>query len=160
MYNDKKCIGLVFDPSYHIYQIEIPMSEIFTILSKNKDAHFVYGGIKRLTDHVEEYARNLKIKKENLHWFCLPAVENRGFLTTEQGTKWLVEMLAYNPDVLYVFRDNTHSGLTTMLVRSCIDSNIQVIEYDNRGNVTRLSPYDANYSKFYRTRPGEIYIKK
>ena len=157
MYNDKKCIGIIFDPSYHIYDINIPMSEIFTILDKNRTSHFVYGGIKRLVEHVEEYASNLKIKKENLHFFCLPAIENKGFVGSEQASRWLIEVLSYNPDVLYVFRDNSHNGLTTMLVRSCIDKNIQIIEYDNRGNVRRISPYETDTSKFYRTRPGEIY---
>ena len=160
MYNDKKCIAIIFDPSYHIYRIDIPMNKIFKILDKNKDAFFLYGGVKRLTDHVEEYARNLKIKEENLCKFCIPAIENKGFVSSQVSSEWLVNILSYNPDVLYVFRDNTHTGLTTMLVRSCIDKNIQIIEYDNRGDVTRISPYDTNNSKFYRTRPGEIYSTK
>ena len=159
MYKDKKCIGIIFDPSYHIYRIDIPMNKIFEILSKNLDAHFIYGGIKRLTDHVEEYARNLKIKDEQLHFFCIPAIENKGFMGTEQASRWLTEVLSYSPDVLYVFRDNRHAGLTTMLVRSCMDIHIQVIEYDNRGMVTRISPEDTNYSQYYTTRPGEIYYK-
>jgi len=160
MYDGKKCIALIFDPSYHIYRIDIPMSEIFTILSKNKDAHFVYGGIKRLTDHVEEYASNLKIPKERLHFFCIPAIENRGFVSSAKASEWLNQILAYGIDVMYVFRDNTHAGLTTMLVRSCMDYKTQVIEYDNRGRTTMIGPDNTDYSKYYSTKPGEVFYKK
>ena len=161
MYNDKKCIGIIFDPSYLIYNISTPMAKIFEILTTNKDAHFIYGGIKRLVDHVDEYARNLKIPKERLHLLCLPVCSpNTGFVNSELASKWLLELLAYNPDRLYVFRDNSHMGLTTALVRSCIDRNIPIMEINNRNEYKCIDQYSLGESKGYRTRPGRVYDPK
>lgn len=160
MYDGKKCIGIIFDPSYLIYRIDIPMGKIYDILVKNKDAHFIYGGIKRLVDHVEEYARNLKIPRERMHPYCMPLCNpNTGFVNSEQASKWLLDLLSYNPDILYVFRDNSHMGLTTALVRSCIDKDITVMEINNRNEYKCIDQFSQGESKWYRTRPGRVVIK-
>ena len=64
--NSQVVIGIVFDQTYLVYDIGIPMGNIYTILYYNKKAKFVYGGLPRLVNHVEQYAESLKIPKENL----------------------------------------------------------------------------------------------
>ena len=161
MYNDKKCVGIVFDPSYVVHRIDIPMGWIYDIITKNKSGYIVYGGIDRLCSHVEEYAKVHKIPKERLIRLCIPFRCSREFVSMEVTSKWLVEMLSLNPDVIYVFRDNNVYGMTSALVRSCIDRNIKVIEYNNKGlNRTITSDTIEDVSRYYTTRPGEIYVPK
>ena len=158
MYNDKKCIVIIFDPSYVIHRIDIPMAFIYELVTKNKDGYIVYGGIDRLCWHVEEYARVCKIPKERMKCICIPYRCSKGFTSLEVTSKWLTQILSFNPDIVYVFRDNNTIGMTTTLVRSCIDKNINVIEYNNKGITRPINHNTIDVSKYYRTRPGEIYI--
>ena len=155
MYNNKKCTVIIFDPSYLIHRIDIPMGYILDIILKNKDGYIVYGGIDKLCSHVEEY----KIPKERLIYVCIPYQCSKGFISLELTSKWLTQILSMNPDKVYVFRDNNSIGLTTNLIRSCIDKNIKVMEYNNKGLTRCLNQStQIDVSKYYRTTPGEIYI--
>jgi len=161
MYNDKKCIAIIFDPSYVIHRIDIPMAYIYDLILKNKDGYIIYGGIDRLCSHVEEYGKIFKIPKERLICLCIPYRCSKGFTSLEVTSKWLNQLLSFNPDRLYIFRDNNTIGMTTGLVRSCIDKNIHITEYNNKGLVREINSNSTiDVSKYYRTRPGEIYISK
>lgn len=159
MYNNKKCIAVIFDPSYVIHRIDIPMGWIYDIVSNNKDGYIIYGGIDRLCYHVEEYAKIHKIPKERMIRVCIPFNCSREFVSMEITSKWLVELLSLNPDKVYVFRDNNVIGMTSTLIRSCMSRNINVIEYNNKGlkrTITQNTIEDV--SRYYTTRPGEIYV--
>ena len=159
MYNNKKCTVIIFDPSYIIHRIDIPMGFILDIILQNKDGYIVYGGIDRLCSHVEEYGKIYKIPKERMICVCIPYQCSKGYISLEVTSQWLTQILSMNPDKVYVFRDNTASGMTTELIRSCIDKNINVMEYNNKGLTRCLNQAtQIDVSKYYRTRPGEIYV--
>ncbi len=161
MYNDKKCIAIIFDPSYVIHRIDIPMGFILDIILQNKNGYIIYGGIDRLCYHVEEYGKIYKIPKEQMICICIPYRCSKGFTSLELTSQWLTKILSFNPDKVYVFRDNNTIGMTTNLIRSCIDRNINVIEYNNKGlNRCINSSTQIDISKYYRTKPGEIFISK
>ncbi|MBQ8130882.1 MAG: hypothetical protein IJ193_00160 [Bacilli bacterium] len=157
MYNDKTCYGIIFDPSYVVHRIDIPMGIIYSILNSHKDSYFVYCGIERLCWHVENYAKALKIQKERLIKICLPLTPSKTLVSIELMSKWINGILQFGPERLYVFRDNTATGLTTSLIRSCVNNKITVTEYDNRGLVNNINNSSVGHSKWYRTDAGRIY---
>lgn len=140
-------IALIFDRSYMIYDIQIPIGILSTeIFRYKKKAHYVYGGIPRLCYHVEEYARNLNIPQSQLHKLCIPDSDER-LLTATQMKPWYMEATQYPIKRLVVFRDNERSGETSWLVNWAIQNHIQTLEYDNRGGCRQLtegSVYDPN----------------
>ena len=156
MYNEKRCIVILFDPSYIIHRIDIPMAYIYELITRHKNDYIIYGGIDRLCSHVEEYAKVYKIPKERLINICVPYRCSRGFISMDVTSKWLEQILEYNPDLVYVFRDNNTIGMTTSIIKSCIDKNIKVKEYNNKGFVRDISYSTTDVSKYYRTRPGAV----
>lgn len=133
-------IGIVFDQSYLIYDVGIPMGNIYSILYYNKKAKFIYGGIPRLVDHVEQYAQSLKIPKENLVKLDISAQGDSKFIISKANeSKWFLELLQYKPDKIFVFRDNSHSNGTTMLCQYAQRMLIPVVEYNNKGNCRQIT---------------------
>lgn len=145
--NDRKFIGLIFDRSYMIYDIQIPMGIISTeVFRYGKNAEYVYGGIPRLCYHLEEYARNMNIPKEQLHKLCIPDSDAR-LLTDDQMKGWFMQTAQYPISRLVIFRDNDRSGETSILIQWAMTNHIQTLEYDNRGGCRQLtegSIYEPN----------------
>lgn len=145
--NNRKFVAMIFDRSFMIYDITIPMGIIFTEMDRYKsNAEYVYGGIPRLCYHVEEYARNLNIPHQQLHKLCIPDSDYH-LLTASQMQEWYKDALKYPLTRITVFRDDRRSAETNLLVQWAIRNHIQVLEYDNRGNCTQLtegSVYEPN----------------
>lgn len=143
-----KWIGLIFDRSFMIYDIQIPMGIIANEMFRyKKNANYVYGGIPRLCYHVEEYGRSLHISPEKLHKICIPDADQK-LLSAEQMNKWFMEFTNYPINRIIVLRDNQHTGETERLLTWAITNKIQTLEFDNRGNC--LQPvqgaiYEDNY---------------
>lgn len=146
--SEQVVIGVVFDQSYLVYDIGIPMGNIYTILYYNKKAKFVYGGLPRLVDHLEQYAESLKIPKENLVKIEIPCSCNGKYIMTQsKESQWFLQLLNYKPDKIFVFRDNQHSNGTTTLCQYAQRLLIPVVEYNNRGisrQVTINTPDSTN----------------
>lgn len=162
MYKEKKCIALIFDRSYLIWDVMLPMGIIFSILNRNgNDCYYVYGGIPRLEYHLEEYARNLKINKDNLIKICLPYATKQMFYSTAMIGNWVDKITEYPFDELYLFRDNSHTNESSTLVAWAKAHDIPICEYDNRGNQRilgkhcdseyyRLDDPSSNLRRFYK----------
>lgn len=160
---NRKFIALIFDRSYMIYDITIPMgilsSEIFRY---GKNAEYVYGGIPRLCYHTEEYARNMKIPNNQLHKLNIPDSDCL-LLTDDQMKGWFMQAIQYPISRLVVFRDNERSGETSRLINWAIQNHIQTLEYDNRGGCNQLSkgsiyePNTVNKSVFDSRITGRKY---
>lgn len=161
MYKDKRCIGIVFDASFLIYDVMIPMQKIYDILDGNKDNVFVYGGIERLCWHVEKYAEDLGIPKENLIRMDIPScVEgHKKVITKDYAMEWFNTFLSYGPDMLIVFRDNTHQTDTSRLISNAVVNTIYTIEYNNRGEFRNLGVGVNDANKYYHSIPGRVVRK-
>lgn len=154
---DKPCIGLIFDASFLIWDVLIPMGIIYTILNRNRNAKFVYGGLPRLCMHVEDYAQSLNIPKDRLIKLEMDTCVKRHLLTQTKEAEWFSQLLAYHPGRIYCFRDNTHSNATGVMVMYAVRQNIPVIEIDNHGNkrqITKNAPSDLNI--IYARKAGRI----
>ena len=140
MFDGKRVVALIFDRSYMIYDLTIPMNIIYDALfyNKNNNNIFVFGGIPRLCYHVTHYAEALKISKERLIHIEIPDSTSR-LITAENMQSWFMQVLKYMPDILIVLRDNTGTQETNRLVDWAIRNHITVSEYDNRGGCNNLS---------------------
>lgn len=156
--NSQVVIGIVFDQTYLVYDIGIPMGNIYTILYYNKKAKFVYGGLPRLVNHVEQYAESLKIPKENLIKLDIPCDCSKKYIMTQsKEAQWFLQLLNYKPDKIFVFRDNQHSNGTTTLCQYAQRLLIPVVEYNNRGisrQVTTNTPDSTN--NIYQSQFGRV----
>ena len=92
---DRPCIGLIFDASFLIWDVLIPMGIIYTILNRNRNAKFVYGGLPRLCMHVEDYAQSLNIPKDRLIKLEMDTCVKRHLLTQTKEAEWFSQLLAY-----------------------------------------------------------------
>lgn len=154
MYNNKTTIGLIFDKSYIIYDVLVPMDIIFTIMSHNRESNFVYGGIPRLCMHVEEDAVSLEIPNSQLHRVYLPCDER---VLTRASIEWSNEVMKYKPDKIFLFRDNSHSTETMGLCLEAQKIGIPVMEFDERGHardITTGTPSDLN--PYFIKQPGRV----
>lgn len=134
MYNNKRCIGLIFDRSYLVYDVGIGMKIIYNILYRNKNnAHYVFGGIPRFVEHTKEYAKALKIEPSLLHELCIPYYDDH-YLAKTVIADWLQKVLDFMPDEIYILRDDGHTNETTTLIEYCLRNKIPVTEYNNRGD--------------------------
>ena len=157
MYNNKKCIAIVFDQSFIIYNVLIPIGIIKTIMEKNKDSYFVYGGLPRLTDQVEQFGLSLKIPKDRLIKIEIPQCIHKKILVKELSAKWLLSMLSYKPDKLFIFRDSSHINETVPLITNCMKLKIPVIEYNNRGEFREVHKNPSEINPFFMTTDGWQY---
>lgn len=135
--NDRKFVALIFDRSYMIYDIMVPMQVLSSEMFPIKDrAEFVYGGIPRLCYHVEEYGRNLHIPKERLHKLHIPDSDAH-FIPAREMQQWFMEATKYPISKLVVFRDNNQTAETNALIQWALLNKIQTLCYDNRGECTQ-----------------------
>lgn len=160
MYNGKRVVALVFDRSFMIYNVEVPMNIIYDELFYNKDNStiFVFGGIPRLCYHVTHYAESLKISKERLIHISIPDSVAR-FLTSESMQKWFMEIVNYMPDKIVVLRDNSGTQETNRLVDWAVQNHITVTEYDNRGGCNNLSLNAITDSKVFNSQVTDPLLK-
>lgn len=156
--SEQVVIGVVFDQSYLVYNVGIPMGNIYTILYYNKKAKFVYGGLPRLVDHLEQYAEALKIPKSNLVKLDIPLnYDTKYVMAKSKESQWFLKLLEYKPDKIFVFRDNQHSNGTTTLCQYAQRLLIPVVEYNNRGTnrqVTTNTPDSTN--NIYQRQFGRV----
>lgn len=156
--SEQVVIGVVFDQSYLVYDIGIPMGNIYTILYYNKKAKFVYGGLPRLVDHLEQYAEALKIPKSNLVKLDVPLnYDTKYVMAKSKESQWFLKLLEHKPDKIFVFRDNQHSNGTTTLCQYAQRLLIPVVEYNNRGmnrQVTTNTPDSTN--NIYQRQFGRV----
>lgn len=154
MYKGKTTIGLIFDKSYIIYDVLVPMDIIFTIMSHNTKSNFVYGGIPRLCMHVEEDAASLEIPNDQLHR-VYPPCDDRVF--TRAIVDWAKEVMKYKPDKIFLFRDNSHYTETSGLCLVAQRMGVPVTEFDERGiarDITTGTPSDLN--PYFIKQPGRV----
>lgn len=133
MYMGKPCIVMIFDKSFIIYDVQVPVNIIFTLMNHNKDAYFVYGGLPRLCMHVEENIRHLHLNPNNFIKIQLP-IDNK--IIKAINANWFAEVLEYHPDQIVVFRDNSHSTESSLLITQASKQMIPVVEIDDRGTIT------------------------
>ena len=154
---NKPCVAIIFDASFLIYDVTVPMSIIYTILNRNTEANIVYCGLPRLCMHVEDYAQALRIPKEQLIRIEMCTCTRDNKKKKKKEAEWFAQILTYNPDRIYCFRDNTHSNATGILCSKAIQKNIPIIEVDHHGNrraVSKNSPSDI--STIYHSKAGRI----
>lgn len=80
------------------------MGIIYTILNRNRNAKFVYGGLPRLCMHVEDYAQSLNIPKDRLIKLEMDTCVKKHLLTQTKEAEWFSQLLAYHPGRIYCFR--------------------------------------------------------
>lgn len=155
MDNNQSVIALIFDNSYLIYDVTVPIGAIYTIMNKNRDALFLYGGMKRLCMHVEETANALRIDDSQLIYLTIPMTLQTKFITQELASKWYSEMLSYKPDRIYVFRDNGHTNETSLLCNAANTNNIPIVQIDSYGHEDHISNNTpSNVDVYYHSKSG------
>lgn len=151
MYNEKPCIALIFDKSYIIYDLQVPLGIIFTIMNHNKDAFFIYGGIPRLCRLVEENIPHLKLNPNNYVKIELPSDPR---IIKSINARWFNSVLEYHPDKIFLFRDNSHSTETSMLVNNAAKEGIPVLEFDERGQTRQMPSNSPDLNPYFFTKTG------
>lgn len=153
--NTSPVIALIFDSSYLIYDVTVPIGIIHTIMNKNRDAIFIYGGMKRLCMHVEETAEHLRIDDSQLIYLCIPMTMQTKFITQELASEWYTKMLSYEPDRIYVFRDNGHTNETSVLCTAANMRKIPIVQIDSYGHQEQIgNGTPSNTEVYYHSKAG------
>jgi hypothetical protein len=146
--NDKKVIAILTDRSFAIYDMAIPINRIADIVKYNyKDTIFVYGMSNRIDCQVEKFCEIYRVPKENMIKVSYD-IDNPITIPKEFN-----KVITYNPNQVYIFRDNPTSTDTNGLINECKKYNIPVttINSDNQQSLIDKA-FTHDNQVYYRNR--------